>query len=159
MLRPKIYFVEFYPSLEDYSFIILEINSKEERPKDGSPLIISKSWALIKIREIQESHPSISSPSGLLNDLLEVGHDQKDILEREANDPREESWNLQIGQLQKTIYKLPNMSNERLNQFSLASGLFDELLEVGHGQKEILEREANDRTVVQLSSLVKLSSL
>ena len=59
---------------------------------------------------------------GLLKELLEVGHDQKDVLEREANDPHEESWNLQIGQLQKTINELPNMSNERLNQFSLTSG-------------------------------------
>ena len=59
---------------------------------------------------------------GLLKELLEVGHDQKDVLEREANDPHEESWNLQICQLQKTINELPNMSNERLNQFSLTSG-------------------------------------
>ena len=78
-----------------------------------------------------------------MKDLLEVGLDQKDVLEREANGPREESWNLQIGQLQKTINELPNMSNERLNQFSPTSGLSKVLLEVGLGQKDVLEREAN----------------
>ena len=31
-LRPEIYFVGFYPSLEDYFFIILEINLKKQRP-------------------------------------------------------------------------------------------------------------------------------
>ena len=90
-----------------------------------------------------ENLRSYSLASGLFDELLEVGHDQKGSDGRDTNDPSEESWNLQIGQLQKTIYKLQNMSNERLNQFSLTSGLFDELLEVGHDQKGAPGRSMN----------------
>ena len=58
----------------------------------------------------------------MLNAPLGIGHGLQDALERELNDPREESGNPQNDQLQKTLSKLPNMSNERLNQFSLTSG-------------------------------------
>ena len=120
--RSKIYFGRFCLSLEDYSFIILEINLKEQRPWNESPLIISKSWALIKIIKIHKSYPSKSSQSGLFDDVLEVGHDQKCFSGRVTNDTRVESWNLQTGQLQKTIQITPNMSIESLTKFSLTSG-------------------------------------
>ena len=71
----------------------------------------------------------------MFDELLEVGHDQKGFPGRVTYAPLEEPWNLQIGQLQKIFYTKPNMSNENLTSYSLASGLFDELLEVGHDQK------------------------
>ena len=79
----------------------------------------------------------------MFDELLEVGHDQKGFPGRDTNAPLEETWDLQIGQLQKIFYITPNMSNENLRSYSLASGLFDELLEVGHDQKGFPGRDTN----------------
>ena len=103
---------------------ILKINLRS-RPQDGSPQIISQ----------LDSYPLKSSTSGSSDELLEVGHDQKGFPGHVTYAPLEEPWNLQIGQFQKIFYTKPNMPNENLTSYSLASGLFDELLEAGHDQK------------------------
>ena len=91
-----------------------------------------------------ESLSKFSLTSGLFDDLLEVGHNQKCFSGRVTNDTRMESWNLQTGQLQKTIQITPNMSIESLSSFSLTSGLFDDVLEVGHDQECFSGRVTND---------------
>ena len=81
----------------------------------------------------------------MFDELLEVGHNEKDSPGRITNDPLEEPWNLQIGQLQKSLYIKPKMSNENLTNYSLTtSGWFNELLEPGHDQKDSPGRVTND---------------
>ena len=58
----------------------------------------------------------------MFDELLEVGHNEKDSPGRITNDPLEEPWNLQIGQFQKSLYTKPKMSYESLTSYSLAPG-------------------------------------
>ena len=58
----------------------------------------------------------------MFDELLEVGHNEKDSPGRITNAPLEEPWNLQLGQFQKSLYTNPKMSYGRLTSYSLAPG-------------------------------------
>lgn len=53
-----------------------------------------------------------SPTSGLFDDVLEAGLEQECFSGRVMNDACEESWHLEIGQLQKTTQITPSVSTE-----------------------------------------------
>ena len=107
---------------------------EEQRPWDGSPLIISS---------LRDSYPPICAiqSSGLCKSLG-LDHGGAGFLERTANGQLWESGQLQMDQIQQKIRIPSDMSIESLTISLLTSGL-SKSLGLDHGGAGFLERKAN----------------
>ena len=107
---------------------------EEQRPWDGSPLIISS---------LRDSYPPICAiqSSGLF-EPFGLADGEAGFLERTENGQLWESWHLQMDQLQQKIRIPSNMPIESLTKLLLTSGLF-EPLGLADGEAGFLERTTN----------------
>ena len=96
----------------------------------------------------------ISSTSGLLIDTTEDGTDGKCCPGRDTDAPALGTWNLQIGQSQKSFYTESNMSIESLSTFFITSGEYISI----HSKPWIIST-TKEKEVTTLQSVVSVLCL
>ena len=87
----------------------------------------------------------------MLIDTTEGGHDQKCCPGRDTDAPALGTWNLQIGNSQKSFYTKSNMSIESLNTFFTTSGEYISI----HSKPWIIST-TKEKEVTSLQYAVKL---